>query len=200
MYRRIPLPREQRGGLFCLFSLDQYNDTPCGCDFPHQSSSWSPCVYESRLQKHFRVTFEANPNHIQEIIQINITATRWGLTFLPVGLFSYLKRTRFPLGGDALVTHYYFSCFWPQWQRGAALHPERQCSANLHPCAVPSRHYILSVSSSYFNKGTLMQTEVTSLITLQETRLKFPHALELTSVPLCHHRENYKCACLVTNM
>lgn len=97
MYRRIPLPREQRGGLFCLFSLDQYNNTPCGCDFPHQSSSWSPCVYESRLQKHFRVTFEANPNHIQEIIQINITATRWGLTFLPVGLFSYLKRTRFPL-------------------------------------------------------------------------------------------------------
>lgn len=74
MYRRIPLPRQQQGGPLHLVSQDQCNDTPSGFDFPSSDHITIPLC--SSLQKHFRVTFEANPNHIQEFIQINIKATR----------------------------------------------------------------------------------------------------------------------------
>lgn len=67
--RRIPLPREQRGGQFQLITKRL-----AGLCF--SSSELIMTRLRSCLQEEFRVTFEANPKHIQEFIQINITATR----------------------------------------------------------------------------------------------------------------------------
>lgn len=72
--RRIPLPWEQRGGQFQLISPDSIQPSATRLCFPSPERIMTPLC--SCLQEQFRVTFEANPKHIQEFIQINITATR----------------------------------------------------------------------------------------------------------------------------
>lgn len=92
-------------------------------------------------QEILKVKFETNPNYIEEVIQINVTATRWENQH---SVFCFLCVFDQPSAHFGML---FSTLYFPQWQWGITVHPGRQHGAHLHPCEVWSWNRILSVSS-----------------------------------------------------
>ena len=101
-------------------------------------------------QENFRVIFEVSPQFIQEVIQINVTATRWEnccfslhIQFTDVCLEMVLCCI---CALESYKCCYFIFFYFPQWQWRVGVYPPWQLGANLHSCEVRSRTHILSVS------------------------------------------------------